>query len=257
MMTLGGRQQPRLIESILDVVTDGVLAVDECGFVLYANAMAYSLLGRDDLVGKNCGLPAVDSPECADVQLVRSSGIVWAQLRALPIRWHDQAAHVITLTDITERKRAEENLRITAGVFENSQEAILITDCSNKIVDVNPAFSRITGYGRDEVLGCNPSLLNSGRQHKAFYAEMWRILVEQGAWRGEIWNRRKSGEIYAELLSISVIRGAGGQVQRYVAVFSDISYLKEHEAKLHHIAHYDALTGVANRLLLADRIKQA
>ncbi|MDO9235698.1 MAG: PAS domain S-box protein, partial [Aquabacterium sp.] len=160
--------------------------------------------------------------------------------------------------DITERKAAEENLRITASVFDTSQEGILITNASNVIVDVNPAFTRITGYSREEVLGRNPNLLNSGHQDPDFYAEMWQALAQKKAWRGEIWSRRKSGEIYAELLSISVIYDDNdGGVQRYVGVFSDISYLKEHEAELSRVAHYDALTDIPNRVLLADRMKQA
>jgi diguanylate cyclase (GGDEF)-like protein/PAS domain S-box-containing protein len=159
--------------------------------------------------------------------------------------------------DITDRKRDEENLRITASVFDTSQEAILLTDANNIITDVNPAFTHITGYSREEVLGRNPKLLASGRHDKPFYAAMWQSLKQKKAWRGEIWNRRKSGETYAEMLSISVICDGGGKVQRYVGVFSDISHLKEHEAELSRVAHYDALTGIPNRVLLADRMKQA
>jgi len=159
--------------------------------------------------------------------------------------------------DISEIKRAEENLRIIASVFDNSQEAILITDANNVIIDVNPAFTVITGYGREEVLNCNPKLLSSGRQDRAFYAGMWESLKQEKIWRGEIWNRRKSGEIYAELLSISAICDSDGSVQRYVGVFSDISHIKEHEAELSRVAHYDALTGIPNRVLLVDRMRQA
>ena len=159
--------------------------------------------------------------------------------------------------DVTERHLAEEGLRIYASVFESSQEAIVITDSSNTIVKVNPAFTHITGYSSEEVLGRSPKILSSGRQDSTFYAGMWRSLGQERSWRGEIWNRRKSGEIYAELLSISAICGSDGKVLRYVAVFSDISHIKEHEAELSRVAHYDALTGIPNRVLLADRMKQA
>ncbi len=159
--------------------------------------------------------------------------------------------------DISEIKHAEESLRITASVFDNSQEAILITDANNTIIDVNPAFTHITGYHREEVLGRNPKLLSSNYHDKAFYAGMWKSLQQKKSWRGEIWNQRKSGEAYAELLSIAAICDDKGKAQRYVGVFSDISYLKEHEAELSRVAHYDALTGIPNRVLLADRMRQA
>jgi diguanylate cyclase (GGDEF)-like protein/PAS domain S-box-containing protein len=159
--------------------------------------------------------------------------------------------------DITERKRAEEDLRIIASVFENTQEAIMITDANNAIVDVNSAFTRITGFCRDEVIGQDPKILSLGEQSKDFYVRMWRSIQQTGGWRGEIWNRRKSGEIYAGMLSISAISNAEAKIQRYVGVFSDISHIKKHEAELKRIAHFDALTGIPNRSLLADRMKQA
>jgi diguanylate cyclase (GGDEF)-like protein/PAS domain S-box-containing protein len=158
------------------------------------------------------------------------------------------------ISDITERKRSEEDLRTLASVFDNSLEAIMLTSAENIITDVNPSFTRVTGYRREEVLGKNPKMLRSGRHDQAFYSVMWQSLQQKKSWRGEIWNRRKSGEIYAELLSVSAICNDSGQVQRYVSVFSDISYLKEHEAELSRVANYDALTGIPNRRLFADRM---
>ena len=163
----------------------------------------------------------------------------------------------LVLGDIAHKKKIEDSLRVTASVFDNTLEAIIITDANNSIIDINSAFTYITGYSREEVIGHNPKLLSSGRQDKAFYKAMWQSLEQQGSWRGEIWNRRKSGEIYPEVLSISALSDHLGRVLRYVAVFSDISHFKEHEAELSRVAYYDVLTGIPNRLLLADRMKQA
>jgi diguanylate cyclase (GGDEF)-like protein/PAS domain S-box-containing protein len=158
--------------------------------------------------------------------------------------------------NITQRKLAEENLLIITSVFDNSHDAILITDADNVIMEVNPAFTQITGFSREEVIGKNPKLLSSGRQDKALYTAMWQSLKQKKAWRGEVLNRRKSGEIYAGLLSIAAICRDDGKVLRHVGVFSDITHLKAHEAELKRVAHYDALTGIPNRVLLSDRMKQ-
>lgn len=159
--------------------------------------------------------------------------------------------------DITERKRDEAWLRLTAQVFSTTLEGILITDRDRNIIEVNAAFTRITGYAREEVLGRNPRFMQSGRHDRDFYAAMWRAIRESGHWTGEIWNRRKDGGIYPELITISAIADERGEVTHYVSISSDITLLKEHEKRLEQIAHYDALTGIPNRMLLYDRIKQA
>ena len=158
---------------------------------------------------------------------------------------------------LQQSSKLDEQLRLAASVFAHAREGIAITGMDGKIVDVNAAFTRITGYTRDDVLGRNPNVLSSGRQDKAFYDAMWQSLVQQGHWCGEIWNRRKSGEVYAEMLTISTVRDAQGQPQQYVALFSDITAAKEHQTQLERIAHYDALTNLPNRVLLSDRMRQA
>lgn len=175
------------------------------------------------------------------------------------IEWHAQPRGAIVFAaarDITDKKYADDALRLAASVFANSQEGIVITDADNHIIEVNNAFCRICGYEREEVIGLNPAILRSGRQDAAFYADMWQAIQEKGSWRGEIWNRRKSGEVYAEMLSIDAVRDQSGQIQHYVGAFSDISLIKEHQAELERIAHYDTLTGLPNRRLLADRLGQ-
>ncbi|CAD5371784.1 putative Diguanylate cyclase [Rubrivivax sp. A210] len=159
--------------------------------------------------------------------------------------------------DITERRKEEEDLRLAASVFRHAREGIAITDAGGIIIDVNEAFSRITGYSREEVIGRNPRLLQSGLHDQAFYAAIWNDLLSLGHWDGEIWNRRKNGELFAELIAISAVRDASGRALRYVALFTDITAIKRHQSDLEHIAHFDALTNLPNRAVLADRLQQA
>jgi diguanylate cyclase (GGDEF)-like protein/PAS domain S-box-containing protein len=159
--------------------------------------------------------------------------------------------------DITDRVKADQQIRQAASVFSYAREGILITDTNGVIIEVNEAFTRITGYTREEALGQHPRLLKSGRHDKAFYESMWSVLLTDGHWTGEIWNRRKDGELYVELTAISAIRDASGKTLRYVALFSDITLLKKHQSQLEHIAHFDALTNLPNRVLLADRLQHA
>jgi diguanylate cyclase (GGDEF)-like protein/PAS domain S-box-containing protein len=162
-----------------------------------------------------------------------------------------------THTDIDERKRLELAQREALVVFENSYEAIMVADADGLIIKVNPAFTRITGYTEDEVRGRAPSLMASGRHDKDFYRAFWTALTQDGVWRGEVWNQRKSGEVFVAMESISVGRDAQGRVQHYVSVFADITQLKAHERELDHVAHYDSLTDLPNRRLLSDRLRQA
>ena len=162
-----------------------------------------------------------------------------------------------THTDITERKQAEERLRLLAAVFENTAEGAVITDANANAVEINRAFTEILGYSRDEVLGRNPRMWQSGRHDPAYFQGMWRALVETGHWRGEIWNRRKDGSVFPEWLTISSIHDARGILTHYIGVFSDISQVKQSEAMLDHLAHHDALTDLPNRLLLNERVEQA
>lgn len=159
--------------------------------------------------------------------------------------------------NITERVEHAEQLKLAASVFSSAIEGIMITNPHGIILDVNESFTRITGYTKQQAVGQNAGLLNSGRQSRSFYRHLWRDLLQKGQWAGEIWNRRANGEIYAELLHISSTRDEQGQISHFVAVFSDISTLKAQQQQLELIAHFDPLTGLPNRVLLVDRLRQA
>jgi diguanylate cyclase (GGDEF)-like protein/PAS domain S-box-containing protein len=173
--------------------------------------------------------------------------------------------------DITERKaiqrkleqynlnleKVNDELALSATVFTHAREGIMITDAAASIVKVNDTFVQMSGYSRDELIGKNPRMLHSGKQSPEFYADMWQTVTTTGHWSGEIWNRRKNGEIYPELKNISAVHDANGVIQNYVAMCTDITIIKEHQLQLERNAHYDLLTNLPNRVLLADRLKQA
>jgi len=158
---------------------------------------------------------------------------------------------------VVARKIVEEQLHLSSRIFKETHDGIVITDSNAIIIDVNPSFSKITSYSRDEVIGQNPNFLSSGRQSPQFYIDMWEAIGIEGFWQGELWNRRKNGEIYAELLSISSLKGESNNVLYYLGVISDITHSKKQQEILEQMAHYDVLTQLPNRSLLCDRFNLA
>ncbi|KAF0201817.1 MAG: diguanylate cyclase/phosphodiesterase with PAS/PAC [Gallionellaceae bacterium] len=159
--------------------------------------------------------------------------------------------------EIAQRRKAEEGLRLSAKVFESNTEAIMITDARQDIVMVNRAFTEITGYTENEVLGRNPKMLASGLQAKDFFRDFYESLHAKDYWRGEVWNKRKNGEIFPEWVTVSVLRDEQGNITHYVAVFLDITERKKEEERIQYLANYDVLTDLPNRYLLGDRLEQA
>ena len=153
--------------------------------------------------------------------------------------------------------RADAKIKLAASVFSIAREGITITDPAGNIIEVNDTFTKITGYSREEIIGQNTRILQSGRQSPEFYAEMWQAISTTGYWTGEVWNRHKNGEIYAETITISAVKDTVGEVSNYVALFSDITQIKDHQGQLERMAHYDVLTNLPNRTLLTDRLSQA
>ncbi|MDP2433165.1 MAG: EAL domain-containing protein [Pseudomonadota bacterium] len=191
-------------------------------------------------------------------QVLGTFGIYYAQPRT-PIQAElDLIGEFARIAGLAvTRVRADTILRQAAAVFESTREGVVITDLTPRILTVNRAYSQITGYEAAEVVGRNPSLLKSGRQDEAFYGALWASVREAGHWQGEIWNRRKNGEVFPQLLTISTVYDGDGLPSHYVGVMTDISQLKQSEARLEHLAHYDPLTNLPNRLLLQSRLEHA
>ncbi|MCW8884246.1 MAG: EAL domain-containing protein [Motiliproteus sp.] len=164
--------------------------------------------------------------------------------------------YIVQATDTTERKHAQAEMELTAQIFEQGSEGIIICNADGEMVMVNRAMCEITGYSSEELLGKNPKVLSSGRHDPDFYSNMWIQIKEQGHWQGEVWNRRKNGEVFPEWLSISTVYGDQQEVSHYIGIINDISQHKQAEEHIRHLAHYDALTDLPNRTLLNDRINQ-
>jgi diguanylate cyclase (GGDEF)-like protein/PAS domain S-box-containing protein len=187
----------------------------------------------------------------------RSGADIVVESTSQVVVFDGRRAKIVVITDVTERLRAEEQIRLAEKVFDNSRQAIMITDPKPVILRVNRAFERITGYSQEEVVGRSPGILSSGRQGRQFYADLWRSLDQGGVWEGELWNRRKSGEVYPEYLAISAVRDRDGNAINYVGIFQDIGERKSAEERIQFLAHHDALTGLPNRSLLRDRAEMA
>ena len=273
-------QRESFLKQILDTSSVAIFLVDRDGRITQANQSMAEMFRAsvDRLVGSDYGslLPVTDRTEALQRLLSsmenRNSAIgldrlflrtdatcFWGHLtvrRFVDARGEDRGLLGV-ISDITVRKEAEERNLLAASVFFHAREGITITAADGTIIDVNEAFTRITGYSREDALGKNPRIIKSNHHEPEFYVAMWRDLLENGYWNGEIWNRRKSGELYPELLTISAVRDEQGRTMHYVALFTDITPMKEHEQQLKHMAHFDLLTTLPNRVLLGDRLHQA
>jgi diguanylate cyclase (GGDEF)-like protein/PAS domain S-box-containing protein len=193
-------------------------------------------------------------------RLIRSDRkIIWTDLTVSLVR--DAAGRpayfIAILKDVTRRKTVSQRMETAAKVFETSQEGIFIADVNGTILDVNPAFTQITGYPREEAVGNNTRILKSGRHRPEFYARMWEALLEKGWWRGELWDRRKGGEVYPKWLSASAIRDESGEITHFVGIFTDLSPVREVENRLYQLTHFDSLTGLVNRNQFLERLSEA
>ncbi|MCG6940372.1 MAG: PAS domain S-box protein [Thiohalocapsa sp.] len=276
------RESERRYRALYESAGEG-MAILQGGVFTSFNAAAVRLLGYEDQVGLLGKQPAELSPErqpdgerSADKQarisaaadrgevqrfdwelLGADDSVRLVQVTLIPAELEGERALFSIWYDLTEGRAAALREARAHTVFENTMEGIVVTDAERHIVAVNRAFTEITGYSEEEALGQDPRMLQSGRHDESFYQALWASLNRTGQWRGQFWNRRKNGEIYPQLSTISAVHDPGGRLMNYIGVFSDITQLKRSEQALYDLAHKDPLTGLANRTLLRARLEQS
>jgi len=276
------RESQGKMSAILDTAADGILAIDSSGQVQSVNRAALENFGyeQSEMIGHNVnklmpepyhsehsgylkryldtGVPHIIGTSGREVAGRKKDGTVFPlELSVSEVDTGRDRLFVGILRDITVKNKLLESMKLAARVFEDSIEGIMITLRDGTIIEVNDAFTNITGFQRNEVLGNKPNMLKSGRHDKGFYEGMWKALFKEGSWRGEIWDRKKSGEVYPKWLSIGAVKGLREEVTHFVAIFTDITSVKQREEDLQQVAHYDFLTGLPNRILFRDRLSQA
>ncbi|MBI5410883.1 MAG: diguanylate cyclase [Nitrospirae bacterium] len=271
---------------ILDGAGDGIYGLDKKGCLTFVNQAAARLLGypAEELLGRSMHATIHHSQpdgrsyreeECPIYAAIRdgvirrvADEVFWrkdgasvpVEYVSAPLRERGNGAilgAIVVFHDLTERRRAETNRRLAATVVDNSLDGMMVTDAHTTILYVNRAFCAVTGYASEEALGKTPRILQSGRQDRSFYHQLWAQLAATGQWQGEIWNRRKNGELYVEWLRIRSITDDRGTVQYYIGVFSELSNIKLAADRFEYMAHHDALTGLPNRLAFQERLHQA
>ncbi|MEA3405932.1 MAG: EAL domain-containing protein, partial [Pseudomonadota bacterium] len=275
------RKQHDYLENIHDTMSEGLYVTDAKGMITIANSAAERILGYQEhfLVGQNAH-DLFHNPEPLEPNEYRACPIeeaaklghgfsgeirflksdhsnIWVEASSQPMITGGELQGAVTVfSDITEQKAKEDSLRISATAFE-TQDGIMITNPNGIILRVNQAFTRITGYTAEEVIGQTPKILSSGRQRPSFYEDMWQHLKSKHFWQGEIWNRRKDNEVFLEWLTITAVLNNPGKITHYVANFSDITERHQAQDRIQKLAFYDSLTQLPNRRLLLDRLEQA
>ncbi|MCP5282983.1 MAG: EAL domain-containing protein [Rhodoferax sp.] len=268
-------EEARLARTAMAAVSQGVLVADAERRILSINQTFAKMTGytQDELLGQSCAILQGPDTSVETVQAMRTAlrqgqsfqaeilnyrkngQKFWNQLLIDPV--HDdmgRLTHFVGIQrDITEERARQAELQLSQQVFAQSREGVVVTDARRRIVMVNNAFTSITGYTQQEVLGHNPSMLSAQRHDAVFYRDMWRSVISDGAWQGEVWNRHKNGTEYLERLAVHVLRDADGNVSNFIGTFSDITEQRAAQERIDWLSHFDPLTQLPNRELLADR----
>jgi len=258
---------------VMDCAEDAIFVSDNDGHYLYANPAALRMVGYslDELRAMSIGqlVAAADLPRLAehldatrkgerrllDWRMKRKDGsVLLAEFSTLQL---PDRRFLEIGRDVSQRRQTEDKLRLTARVFEEALEGIVIANANATMIDVNRAFTRLTGYAKEELIGQNPRILHSGHQSEEFYRDMWAAVLEKGMWQGEIWNRRKDGELFVTRVIIAAVGEDSIAGRHYIGFFSDVTARKRQQEAMEGLAYYDAVTGLPNRVLFADRMQQA
>lgn len=253
------REAQERLRTIILTNPDGLVILDPQGKVLFVNPAAESLFDRkvEDLIGEVLGIPIVLN-NSSEIEILQPTGkLVITRIQLVKIIWEEQIAFLASLVDVTDLRQAQEQLKILYQATEQSPVSVVITDAEGKIEYVNAKFEQITGYARQEVIGQNPRILKSGEMYQEEYEQLWQTITLGQEWHGEFHNKKKNGEVFWEAASISPIKNEEGIITHFVGIKEDITQRKTQEAILAYQANYDSLTGLPNRFLAIDRLKQA
>jgi len=262
-------------ETLLRAANDGIHVLDMDGNIVEANDVFCQMLGysQEEVLGMNVrDWDAHFTPEELEQRLpelinkravfetrhrCRNGKLIDVEISTVGVHFDGKSLLYCSSRDITVRKHAEKQLMLVSQVFDRAAEGVMITDENQKILTVNDSFTKVTGYPREEVIGKNPAILQSGKQGDEFYKDMWKTLQNRGWWQGEIWNRRKNGELYLEWLSINTVRDENDKIVNYIGMFSDVSLIKESRQRMEFLATHDDLTRLPNRTLFNEHLKLA